>query len=176
MNDLSQALGYNFVADEVEISSYEPVPEGEYAVMITEAKLQATSTGGQMLVFDYTIQGSAHDGRVVTDRLNIVNKKEKTQKIALESLAKLSLAVGINSPKLIDEYVNKRLKIKVIVQEGKPYVNSFGEEKPGNPQNSVRGYYPINSSGASVAPKQPETTVAPAEQPSAAPTRPWASK
>lgn len=172
MNDLTQALGHEFKADEVEITSFEPVPAGEYAAIITGAEIKDTKSG-KGLFFEYTIQGTSHDGRVIKECVNIVNASEKAQKIGLETLAKISMAVGINSAKDTSEFINKRLKIKLSVEAGVgTYINKYGEEKPRTAQNSVKGYYPINSQPVSAQTPAEQTPASPVTQESG--TRPWA--
>ncbi len=170
MGDLSNVLG-GFNANEVEISSgFEPIPEGEYIAVITSVELKDTRTGGNMLVFDFTVNGSSHDGRILKDRLNIVNSNPKAETIAKESLAKICTAVDINSPKDTGEFIGRKLKIKVGIQPGVgTYVNQYGEEKPSQAQNNVKGYYSLNSASAP-APAQ----TAPVEsQQDEAPKRKW---
>lgn len=174
MNDLTAALGYQFDATQVEIADYSPVPEGEYVAMITGASLDDTKSGGKMLTFDFTIQGSAADGRVIKDRANIVNQNQTAEKIGKETLAKICKAIGIAQPRSTTEFPNKRLKIKVVVEQGSgTYVNKYGEEKPHSAQNVVKGYYPINGAPAQAAPVA-APTVSQAEAPKPVSGLPWA--
>jgi hypothetical protein len=174
MNNLSNVLG-GFNANEVEISSgYEPIPEGEYCAMITSVELKDSKSGGNFLEFDFTVQGTTHDGKVLKDRLNIVNSNETAQRIAKESLAKICLALGIATPKDTSDFQNKRLKIKVAVKPGVgTYFDKFGVEKPSQPQNEIKGYFPINSTAAQVQ-EQPQQQQEPqAQQDSPVKQRAW---
>lgn len=177
MNNLSSVLG-GFDANEVEISSgFEPIPEGEYCAVISAVELKTTSKGGDMLEFDFTVQGSTHDGRVLKDRLNIVNANEVAERIGKENLAKICLAINLATPKDTNEFIGKRLKIKVTVKAGQgTYINKFGEEKPSQPQNEIKGYFPLNSAPAQVeqSPVQQEQVVQEAPQEAQAQARPWA--
>lgn len=82
-------LGFNAddFADREDRPSYDPLPAGEYAVMVTNSSIQDTKSGGQMLVLELTVDGGDFDSRKVWDRLNIVNANTTAQRIAHETLA-----------------------------------------------------------------------------------------
>lgn len=159
MNNLTQAMGFQFNASEVEVTDYTPVPDGEYLASVTEAEITETSSGGTMLVFTMSILTGPHDGRTIKDRLNIVNKNATAQKIAHETLAKICNAVGIVTPSDTKEFIGKRLKIKVVVEQGVgTYVDKFGVEKPRSAQNVIKGYYPADSVAAPVKQEDAENS------------------
>lgn len=162
MTDLTQALGFQFNANEVEIKNFEPVPAGEYLVSITGVELKDSQKKGKMLVFDFTVQTGANDGRVVVDRLNIVNASKDAERIALETLAKICKAVNIETPKNTNEFIGKRLKIKVDIEPGVgTYIDNFGQEKPCTAKNKIKGYYSFNGGAAPVEQKQESGESAP---------------
>jgi hypothetical protein len=90
-------LKNTFQTDEVEDSSYEPVPAGDYTMRITKSEIKTTKAGNgeyislQMEILD---EGAYH-GRVIYDNLNIVNPNEMAVKIARATLKQICEAVGV---------------------------------------------------------------------------------
>lgn len=147
MSDLASVMGGAFVADDVEITDFEPVPEGEYPVAITAAELKGTSKGGTMLVLDYAIMNGPNESRVIKDRLNVnCPGSPKAEDIAKQSLAKICKAIGIGQLSSTTELVGKRLKIKVVVKPGEgTYIDNTGAERQRSAQNDVKAYYSMNA-------------------------------
>lgn len=75
--------------------SYDPVPAGEYVVVVTDSEVKETKTGtGKYLELTLEIQEGEFSGRRIWDRLNLWNQNEKTAEIALRQLAQLAKACG----------------------------------------------------------------------------------
>jgi hypothetical protein len=97
--------------------------------------------------------------------LNIVNSNTTAQKIALEGLARIAKAVGLDkTPSNSDALLRKPLLIEVKTETGKPWVNNNGETVEGKDKSVIesKGYKPLPT-GAS----------APAAAPVAAGAMPW---
>ena len=178
MNDLANAMGGTFRASEVEIQDFTPVPEGEYAVSVTDAQLKGTSKGGTMLVLSHTIITGMNEGRVIIDRLNVnCPGSPKAEDIAKQSLAKICKAIGVDTLDSTNQLIGKRMKIRIGIQKGQgTYIDSMGNEKPSQDQNNVKGYYSLN--GETPAPIQQEASEPTPEAQSAQASNgapPWAS-
>lgn len=135
-------LDFEFDSSEVPEPNFDPVPPGEYTVMIVGSDLQPTKSGGEMIVLEMDVQDGEHAGRKLFDRLNIKNDNAKTVEIAYRTLGSVVKAVGKKTIKDTEELHNIRLKIKVAVEPPTPYVKD-GVQHPGSPQNSVKRYMPF---------------------------------
>jgi hypothetical protein len=141
------------------------IPEGIYKAMAVEGTLKDTSSGGVMLVLKFVITEGQHANVELVDRLNIVNSNTTAQKIALEGLARIAKAVGLDkTPSNSDALLRKPLLIEVKTETGKPWVNNNGETVEGKDKSVIesKGYKPLPT-GAS----------APAAAPVAAGAMPW---
>jgi hypothetical protein len=144
------------------------IPEGIYKAMAVEGTLKDTEKGGVMLVLKFVITEGQHANVEIVDRLNIVNSNTKTQKIALEGLARIAKAVGLEkTPQNSDALLRKPLLIQVKTEKGKPAEGKFDNEGKQivYPDKSViesKGYKPL-----------PTGTSAPAAAPVTAGAMPW---
>ena len=119
-------------------ASFEPVPTGEYTVMITESDLKPTKSGdGQYLQLVYEILDGDYKNRKIWDRLNIVNKNSTATEIAQRSLSAICHSVGVLHPKDSAELHNKPFVVKVGIR---PAQGEFSES------NTVKGYSSLSSS------------------------------
>lgn len=182
MGDIQTALGQPFNPADAPPDEFELITVGEYVAVITETGFRDTSTGGKMLEVEFKLQTSSFEGRVLTERLNLVNKSEKAVTIAMQTLAKITTAAGMLSVKDSSELIGKRMKIKVDVKPGVgTYIDKLGTEKPSQDQNVIKGFYPLNAAPqAAQAITQPIAQGTPAQGPQDAPpaaeadSRPWA--
>ena len=105
----------NFNAEEIEpLGNFEPVPLGEYMVVISASEIKETKEKkGKYLQFTYDIIEGDCKNRKLFDRLNIVNESETAQEIAQRSLSAICRAVGILHPKHSEELHDKPFLVKV---------------------------------------------------------------
>ena len=150
------------------------IPEGDYKAVIVETSpdLESTKDGnGKFLKLKLVItEGQQRDTEFI-ERLNLENANPTAVKIAYESLAKISAAVGISGsyPKNSEELHNKYLLIVVKTVKGKPYVKD-GQEYQGHDKSEIKGYKPLPKVGVGVS--VPQTSgVAPAKA-----AMPWEKK
>lgn len=98
-----------------------PVPDGKYAVCVTQAELKATSTGGLMVKVQLKItEGQPQAGRVVFDQFNIKNASAEAQRIGKGQLKGLMKNFGHadpNSLKSMQELIGLKGTITVKVKE-----------------------------------------------------------
>lgn len=157
MDDLTQAIGYEFDPGSVEIRKYEPIPPGNYKAEISAFEVKPTRDGtGTLAEVEFTLTDSKFNGASLKTWINLKNKSEKATSIGIETLAKLSNAVGILKPKKSEEFIGKKLVIKIDVDPGgDTYTNKFGEVKVRGPQNTIKDYFPHNTNSL---PPQPANT------------------
>jgi hypothetical protein len=125
-----------FNANEVEPTSFDVLPVGEYDACLVDSEMKATSKGGKMLVLKLQILNGPYQNRLLWDRLNLENASSQTVEIARSTLADICKAVGVTEPKDSVELHNKPLKIKVGIRPAK---GEFSE------QNQVKSYKPRQS-------------------------------
>jgi len=89
-----------FNAEEVTpTTGIDPVPPGEYEVMIVDSELRETSAGnGQFLKLTFRILEGDHEGRFIWKNLNLVNPSEQAVEIAQRELSAICHAVGVLTP------------------------------------------------------------------------------
>lgn len=152
----------NFNATGIDTTStYDPVPAGEYPVIITESEVRDTKNGlGRYLNLTLEIQGGQFQGRKLWDRLNLWNNNAKAVEIAQRQLAQACHAVG-----LLQVADSSELHFKPMIA-----IVRVSNEPGQNPQNEIRGYKPAGG----VAAQAPAATPRPQ---SAAPAQaPWSKK
>jgi hypothetical protein len=157
----------NFDANVIEPTGrFDPLPLGEYPVMISASEMKTTKNGeGQYLQITFDVVEGEYAGRKVFDRLNLVNKNEQTQEIAQRALSAICRCVGILHPKNSEELHDKPMVIKVGIRPAK---DGFEES------NSVKGY--IRTDGKDlkeVTEETPKGKVAPAAASGAKVKKPW---
>lgn len=155
-------VALNFNASTVDpAQSFDPVPPGDYLVHIKESEMAATKTGGQMLKLTLEILDGQYKGRLVWDRLNLVNNNPQAVEIGYRTLSAICHAAGVIDCQDSSQLHGRPMVAKVKVRPG-----------DGNydPSNEVRGY-----SAANAAQPQPSTPAAVpvAAAPADAATPPW---
>lgn len=144
-----------FDAREVEPSiGFDPIPEGEYPVIITESNEESTKSGnGSFLKLTLQIQGGQFDGRTLFDRLNLSNPNEKAVAIARATLSAICRAVDVLKPNDSSELHNRTMLAKIKLRK---------RDDNGEMANEIKGYKPYG---------KPATTTAVA--PAGRPADPW---
>lgn len=166
--NLEQVLGGSFDPSTVPESEFTPLPAGDYIVQIIGAVIDDTKSGGKMLKFEYQVMTGPHADRKIFDRLNIVNDNETAVKIAYQSLAKITNAVGLVVAKDTMEYVGKRMVVSLDIEPGKgTYVDKTGQERAKSDQNKIKAYSALNGGVTTTQTNQPSQ-----EKPAA--KMPWA--
>ena len=123
----------NFDSNDVEpTGNFEPLPLGEFLVVISASEMKPTKNGeGQYLQLTYDLIDGEYKGRKVFDRLNLVNKNEQAQEIAQRSLSAICRCVGVLHPKNSEELHDKPMVIKLGIRP------ASGEYQA---SNIVKGY------------------------------------
>lgn len=124
--------GGSFRTEDAPASTFDPIPEGDYVVIVKDSEVKDTKSGGEMLVLKLEVQDDEnYSGRFIWDNLNLVNANEKAVEIAQRQLAGIASACGIeeleDSQELHGIPVIARIKIT-------PEQDGYG------PSNAVRKY------------------------------------
>ena len=155
MGDLNEYLGddgFDPNAHEA-ASDFEPIPAGDYPVMIEEAEVKATKAkDGAYLKMMFVILGDNFAGRKLFANINLKNKSEKCVEIGIRELAALGQAVGLAKITDSQELVGQSLIVRVSVRPA---------DENNRAKNEVKAYKSLTGD----APKRPAT--APQSAPSA---------
>lgn len=126
---------------EVPEDSFEPLPAGEYKVIITESTDTPTKKGdGKYFNLKLEVIDGPCKGRVLFDKLNYHNPNETARRMAQQSLKAICEATGVTRPRDTSQLHNIPIIAKVAISEGK---GEYG------PQNNVKGYKRVGTAAAS---------------------------
>jgi len=140
-----------FDANQVEPTSFDPLPAGKYLACITESEMKATKKGaGQFLNLTFEIIEGEYKGRKVWARLNLKNPNPQAEQIARGQLSAVCRAVGVMTPRDSVELHNLPLVVTVKVKK---------REDTGDLQNEVSGY--AKKGAAAGQPQQAATSTPP---------------
>jgi len=86
----------NFDATTVDpVDDFSPIPAGEYVMAIIDSEMKPTKNGqGQYLQLTLQVLEGEYKGRMVWDRLNLVNPNQTVVEIARRTLSAICHAVG----------------------------------------------------------------------------------
>lgn len=153
----------NFKASAIQIeersSSFDPLPAGDYEMMITKSATKPTKKGdGSYLELEMQVIGGEYSGRRHWERLNLDNPNHQAVKIAQESLAKLCMALGLDEVNDSEELHDT------------PFIAEVGIDKKDPTRNVIWGY----QAAVDVKPAaKPAAPARPAPAAAAKSARPW---
>lgn len=156
--------------------TFEVLPAGDYPVMVVDSDMKSTKDGsGQYLQLTLEVIDGPYSGRVIFDRLNLVNRNDKAVEIAQRTLSQICHAIGVLRVQDSAELHNKPILAKVAY---KPASGQYGES------NEVKGYKAYAAAAAPAARAAPAyiapvSAPQPAQQPAApasASVPPWAAR
>jgi hypothetical protein len=76
--------------------SFDPLPRGEYAAIITESQLKQTKAGnGEYIELSIQIIDGEHSGRKLWERLNVHNENKQAEDISRRTLKQIGEACGV---------------------------------------------------------------------------------
>lgn len=125
-----------FNAGEVPEDSFEPVPEGEYTCHIIRSEMKENRAGtGQFLELRVQVLDEPYTGKLIFERLNLINPNETAVKIANRTLADICIAVGKMEIEDSEELhgVEFKANIEIVIDESGEYP----------PQNEIKKYKAI---------------------------------
>ncbi len=142
MDDLS-FLGDDFNPEEAaeQGGNFDALKPGKYDAEVVKAEMQDNKSGsGRHLYIQWKVLSEGAVGRMLHDRLNIVNKSDAAQRIGRAQFGRLCIAAGMRrTPSDTDALVGKVVRLKVGVyqyngedrNEVKEYETSAEYAEPG---------------------------------------------
>lgn len=124
----------NFKASSIQIeeraSSYDPLPPGDYEMMVVASETRATQRGdGSYLKLEMHVISGPHSGRRHWENLNLDNPSLQTVKIAQEQLAKLCMALGLDEVEDSEDLHNRAFIAEVGIDKKDPTRNRIWNYK-----------------------------------------------
>lgn len=153
----------NFDATQVDpTNTFEPVPAGEYEVMIIDSEEKYTAKGnGKYLQLTLQVQSGEFTGRMLFDRLNLDNQNRTAVEIAQRQLSQICHAIGelrlTDSRQLHEKPLIARVKVR-------PAQGEF------EASNLIAGYKPLAHMAGTPIRSQPSGGNGSASAP------PWAAR
>jgi len=111
----------NFKASEVpEDEGFAIIPAGTYSAQIIQSEMKDTKAGtGQYLELRVQLLDEPYTGRLVFERLNLVNPNETAVKIAQRTLADIVEACGMDDVEESEELHGIEFQIKLAIDPPK---------------------------------------------------------
>ena len=103
-------------------SSYEPIPEGVYTMMVANAERRQTKAGtGLMLVLNLDVVDGPYAGRKFWKNINIKNPNPETERRGLEEYVTLTMLCGLdpNNTKSSSMVIGNTFPVKTKVEPRK---------------------------------------------------------
>jgi len=121
-----------FNAKDVPEDLFDPLPDGEYTAQIIRSEMKETKAKtGEFLELRVQVLDEPYTGRLIFERLNLINQNEVAVKIANRTLADICLACGLEEIEDSEELHGIEFIIKLETDEGS------GDYPP---QNVVKKY------------------------------------
>lgn len=99
--------------------AFEPVPDGQYFVMGTDAELKEASSGkGHFIKATFEISKGPFLGRKIFMNFNVIHSNETTQKIGREEMASWCRAAGKPNATDTDDVLNVEVLADVMTEKG----------------------------------------------------------
>lgn len=139
-------LNLDLTGDTV-LSSRDPLPTGEYPVIITDSTVKTTKNGdGRYLELTLQVTDGEHKGRLLWDRLGLWYASEKAVEMARRTLKSITEAIGHPPAVAKSESLHdKPLIARVQHQQDMGY----------GPKNEVKGYRASSSAAPQPRPTAP---------------------
>ena len=142
---------------------FDPIPAGDYTVIVTKSEMKNTKQGdGKLLELTLQVVGEEGKGRLLWDRLNLDNPNATAVEIAKRTLGDICRAVGVLTPSDSSELHDKPLVARVTVEPRKD---------TGEPSNRIKRYLAVGGETPKAAAPAPS-----APKPAGAKSAPWARK
>ena len=140
MADLGGTFDPNSVPDQ---RNFDMIPPGKYPVTITQSEMRETKNGaGKYLWLEMQITGGEYQGRLLWDRLNLVNANPQAVEIAQQSLGAICKAIGLAS---CSDSEQLHMKPRLAIVKVKPAQGQY------EASNEVKGYEPAGGSVTQMA-------------------------
>lgn len=110
-------IGY-FDRDSIPENDFSPIPNGDYVAHIIKSEMKDTKAGtGQYLQLQIQILEPPYNGRIVFDRLNLLNPNEVAVSIAKRTLGDIMVALDLDEIEDSEELHNQELVVRLEIEE-----------------------------------------------------------
>jgi hypothetical protein len=150
--------------------NFEPIPDGDYDLLVTEATASVTQSGKPMYTLETTVQGGPHNSRKIWDRLIVTADSGRAMGFFFRKMKALGLGVEFFQQQPTDDQIVQALKgrsFRAKVGLGQPFNNKQN--------NEIKEYYPAAQGGPTFAPAQAQGNFPPAPQQQGFPPAPAAA-
>lgn len=145
-------------------ADFEPMPEGDYEVVIVGSQNRPTKSGmGSYLELKCQVASGEYARRCLWARLNLKNPNPTAVEMAKRELSAICHATGVLRPKTKEALHG----IPVMVRVAKV------ADDRGGFKNEIKGWSAKQSAPAAAPAQQTAAPAAPAEAPTSAGARPW---
>lgn len=132
-------------ANDIEERSFDPLPMGDYTLVVTDSEMKATKSGtGEYLSLKVEVVEGKYKGRKLFANFNIKNPNAEAVSIARAELAALCRAVRVPNPKDSSELHDKPFDARIGIEKRK----DTGEAQNRIKKYAVRGGLGGNTSGS----------------------------
>ena len=145
---------------------FEPIPDGEYEVVIVASQMKPTKAGtGSYLELKCQVSAGEYAKRILWTRLNLKNPSTAAVEMAKRELSAICHAVGVLRPKSKDELHNIPLLARVV----------RADDGRGGFRNEIKGWRAKSATAAASAASATAsaTPAAATSAPTSAGSRPW---
>lgn len=126
-------------------TAFEPLPAGDYEVMVTDSEMKRTKDGmSQYMSLTMEVQAGPFHGRKIFENLNLFHSNPKTVEIAQRSLSGLCHAINVLNIKDSQDLHNRPFMVKVGVKDDPGY----------GLKNTIKGYKARELGAAATPPFQ----------------------
>lgn len=138
----------NFDASKVDPTNvFEIIPKADYPMMIVDSEMKDTNDKtGKYLQLNAEVIDGPYKGRIIFERLNLVNKNSRTVEIAQRQLSQICHAIGVLNVQDSAQLHNRPFIGSVDVEAGNP---KQGGGKYSD-KNVIKSFKPF-AAGASAA-------------------------
>ena len=153
----------DLVKEAGDVGGYDPLPDGDYDLVIVEAQAKATQTGKTMFAVKAQVTTGAHAKRLVWDNLVVSTDNPNALGIFFRKMNALGLGKDYFATNPTNAQIEQTLK-------GRSFRAQVGSRTwQGQKKNEIKTYYSIPTASAPVPPMAAAPAPAPAPAPVAAP-------
>lgn len=148
------------------MSSFEPLPEGEYEAMIIKSENKLTKAGtGSYLELQVQVISGEYKKRILWAKLNLKNPSTGAVERAKRELSSICHAVGVLRPQTKEALHNIPMIVRVIQVDD--------ERNPGKKDNKITAWIAKPDAGVTVSAPAPQPVVQTQQAPIGAGEKPW---
>lgn len=139
--------------------SYDPLPDGDYDLVVLEAQAKVSQSGKTMFAIKAQVETGAHAKRFVWDNLVISPENQA----ALGIFFRKMYALGLNRDYFASNPTNAQIESALV---GRRFRATIGSRTwQGQKKNEIKNYFNVAASAAAAAAAMPAAAAAPVAPP-----------